>query len=262
MRKGVLVLGFVMRFLPSFAALSLLTSCVPSGDGPSTQRKPEAKTWVESPGVLRSVFEDHFDRVELGDAGGDAAPSDGLGPDWLSTAAPGVWRVRSGKLCGKGARNHGVWLKKPIPANARIEFDAISDSPEGDIKMEAWGDGRSFARGNSYTNATSYVVLYGAWQNTKHGIARIDEHGKDTSFVPVDPSSGDKKNLAVARGQNYHIRVERTDGRTVRLFVDDTLIANFVDATPLMGIGHDHVGFNDWEAPVCFDNLQITPLPR
>ena len=26
------------------------------------------------------------------------------------------------------------------------------------------------------------------------------------------------------------------------------------------GAGHEHLGFNDWDAPVCFDNLKVTPL--
>ena len=31
-------------------------------------------------------------------------------------------------------------------------------------------------------------------------------------------------------------------------------------AAPLAGVGHDHFGFNDWEAKVCFDNVRVTPL--
>ena len=26
------------------------------------------------------------------------------------------------------------------------------------------------------------------------------------------------------------------------------------------GAGHEHFGLNEWEAPVCFDNLKVTPL--
>lgn len=254
-------------FSSSAALMAILafSACVPSGDSPAKARKADTAAWAEDPLVLRAPFEDNFDdrSATVASAGADARPADdGLGVDWVSTAAPGIWRVSGGKLCGAKAYNHGVWLRKPIPANARIEFDAISDSPTGDIKAEVWGDGKSYAKGASYTNATSYVVLYGAWKNTKHGIARLNEHGQDVSFIPVDPASGDKKNLPVARGQAYHLRIERTDGRVVKMFVDDTPIVNFNDATPLVGMGHDHVGFNDWETPVCFDNLKITPNPK
>jgi hypothetical protein len=32
------------------------------------------------------------------------------------------------------------------------------------------------------------------------------------------------------------------------------------DDAPLRGAGHDHFAFNNWEAPVFFDNLRITAL--
>jgi hypothetical protein len=58
----------------------------------------------------------------------------------------------------------------------------------------------------------------------------------------------------------YHFKIERSDGKTVRYAVDDTEILSLVDKSPLSGPGHDHFGFNDWQVPVCFDNLSITPL--
>ena len=33
-----------------------------------------------------------------------------------------------------------------------------------------------------------------------------------------------------------------------------------VDPEPLRGEGHEYFAFNDWETPVCFDNLVIHPL--
>ncbi len=259
-----------MRLFAIVTLPLLVTACVPSGDSPAKGRKAETTQWAEDPNVLRAVYEEGFEGRLPFDAGISASDTGvrpqandyGLGADWHTTAAPGIWRVQGGRLCGQKAYNHGVWLRRPIPANARIEFDAVSDSTIGDIKAELWGDGKSYAKGNSYVEATSYIMLYGAWANTQHGIARINEHGNDRSLIKVDLGSGDKKNLPVARGQLYHFRIERTDGKTVRMYVDDTLIANFNDATPLVGVGHDHVGFNDWETPVCFDNVRITPNPK
>ncbi len=65
---------------------------------------------------------------------------------------------------------------------------------------------------------------------------------------------------AVARGQPYHFKVERTDGKKVEWSVNGAVYFDFADPEPLAGAGHEHFGFNDWEAPVCFDNLKITPL--
>lgn len=182
-----------------------------------------------------------------------------LGPNW-SQAGTSAWRIENGRLCGEGAKNHGVWLTKVLPINARIEFDATSYSAAGDLKAEFWGDGRSAATAISYTNATSYLTIFGGWKNTIHALARIDEHGNDRKEVRVDPTSDDARQRPVNAGQVYHFKVERTDGKTVRWFVDGVEYLNFVDPAPLAGVGHDHFGFNDWEAKVCFDNVRVTPL--
>jgi hypothetical protein len=195
--------------------------------------------------LLTEPFRDGFERRELGG-------------DWYATSP--VWRIQGGRLCGSGARNRPVWLKRRLPANARIEFDATSSSPDGDLKVEVWGDGKSFAQTTSYTNASSYVVIFGGWKNQFHVLARIDEHAPGRPEVRIDPASGDVRSQPVKAGQAYHFKIERSDGKTIRWLVDDIEILSFTDPKPLKGAGHDHIGFNDWEVPVCFDNLVITPV--
>lgn len=187
-----------------------------------------------------------------------ADPS-GLGPDWRP-ARTTAWRVEGGWLCGQGARNHGVWLNRVLPVNARIEFDARSESTEGDLKAEVWGDGQSGATGVSYTNATSYLAILGGWKNTIHVLARVNEHGKDRHELHVDKESDDARKRPVAKGQSYHFLIERTDGKTVRWSVNGAEMHAYSDPEPLAGRGHDHFGFNDWDAKVCFDNVRVTPL--
>jgi hypothetical protein len=182
-----------------------------------------------------------------------------LGPNWYQ-AQTQAWHIEDGWLCVENAKNHGVWFARPIPVNARIEFDAKSDSPEGDLKAELWGDGRGFAKGTSYNDATSYLAILGGWKNTLHVLARLDEHKDDRKVVHVDKESDDPRQRPVMRGQVYHFKLERNDAKTLRYYVDGLLYATFADAEPLMGPGHDHFGFNDWEAKVCFDNVKITPL--
>jgi hypothetical protein len=189
----------------------------------------------------------------------DAEPATpDLGPDW--TALGPAWRIEGGKLCGERARNRGVWLKRVLPVNARIEFDAISYADEGDLKAEVWGDGRSGATGVSYTNASSYLAILGGWKNSLHVLARLNEHGADRKEIPVDPTSDDPRQRPVAKGQVYRFRIERADGKTVRWFVDDVEFLTYTDTAPLAGAGHDHFGFNNWEVKVCFDNVKVTPL--
>ena len=68
-----------------------------------------------------------------------------------------------------------------------------------------------------------------------------DEH------VPVEPQ------------QVYHFAAVRTDHR-FRLFIDGRQVLVFTDQEPLQGEGHEHFAFNDWTAPVRFDNLRVYDL--
>jgi len=147
-----------------------------------------------------------------------------------------------------------------LPINARIEFDAYAEAPEGDLKVELWGDGVSGATSTSYTNATSYLAIFGGWKNTKHVLARLNEHGEDRLEIDVDPSGDDERSRPVSPGQPYHFKIERADGKTVTWSVNGIELFELADPDPLAGAGHEHIGFNDWDAPVCFDNLKIVPL--
>jgi hypothetical protein len=266
------VLGKIAWMWPSllFAAGAALGGCVPEGPstadaGPppkpavapaprsSASAKPAVASASSVPAVpaapsrppIVAVWEDTFDRAELG-------------PDWVSLSP--TWKVTNGRLCGRGARNKGVWLQRKLPLNARIEFDAFAESAEGDLKVELWGDGASGATSTSYTNATSYLAILGGWKNTKHVLARLNEHGEDRLEIDVDPNSDDERMRAIAPGQAYHFKVERADGKKVEWSVNGVVYFDLADREPLSGAGHEHLGFNDWDAPVCFDNLKVTPL--
>jgi hypothetical protein len=186
-------------------------------------------------------------------------PASNLGPNWRQSKTS-AWKIENGRLCGKGARNHGVWLTKPIPVNARIEFDAIASSASGDLKAEVWGDGQSSATSVSYTNATSYLAILGGWENTVHVLARVNEHGGDRREIKVDKDSDDSRQHPVSVGQAYRFKIERSDGKTIRISVNGAEYFSWADTDPLVGLGHDHFGFNNWEVKTCFDNVKVTPL--
>jgi hypothetical protein len=193
-------------------------------------------------------------------AGGpDAGRPSNLGPNW-SAMRTNAWRIENGRLCAENARNHGVWLNKTLPVNARIEFDAWALNDVGDLKAEVWGDGHSYATSSSYTMATSYLAILGGWKNSLHVLARLNEHGDDRQVIHVDKDSDDPRQRAIVRGQLYSFKIERTDGKTVRVSVNGIEYFAWADPAPLTGFGHDHFGFNEWEAKVCFDNVKVTPL--
>ncbi len=195
-----------------------LAGCTPQGD----------------PAIGPDGFTDDFEREELGD-------------HWHNTG--GRYRIRDGWLNVQGARNRPLWLRRRLPRDVRIEFDVRSESPQGDIKVEVFGDGSSRATTESYT-ATSYVVIFGGWNNSLNIIARMDEHAEDRAVGPRRP---------VEPGRTYHMVIERRGSR-ITATVDGEELVHMDDPDPLEGRGHDHFAFNDWEADLWFDNLRITPL--
>jgi hypothetical protein len=74
------------------------------------------------------------------------------------------------------------------------------------------------------------------------------------------PGSEDPRTQQVVEGRSYHVEIERNDGRTVRVTVDDLEILEMEDPAPLVGNDHQHFAFNNWDVPVCFDDLIITPM--
>jgi len=198
-------------------ALLLSAGCTPQGD----------------PGI-GTGFADDFERVQVGAA-------------YKQTG--GNWRIKAGQLHVQGAKNHPLWLLRTLPRDVRVEFDARSESPEGDIKVEIFGDGASYANSDSYT-ATSYVIIFGGWNNSRNVLARMDEHGRDR--VVGEPRK-------VEPGRVYRFRIERIDG-VLTVWVDDDVLLKMGDSEPLKGRGHDHFGFNNWQSELFFDNLKVTPL--
>jgi hypothetical protein len=227
-------------FVASFCA------CVPEGPKAEPRAEPVVSLVAPPSGpMLDTTFTDDFERVELG-------------PDWHALSES--WRIDAGRLCVRGAKNRGAWLRRRLPVDARIEFDAIALSDDADLKVELWGDGRSGASGLSYSDATSYVAIFGGWKNSQHVFARLDEHGEDRIALPIDPASSDPKLRPVVPQRSYRFRFERRQGNMLTWSVDDVLLVELVDDEPLAGAGHEHFAFNDWTSPVCFDNLSIVPL--
>jgi hypothetical protein len=217
--QSLAVLGMRAAFTALCASVVLgLPACTPQGD----------------PGIGPQGFRDNFSKPELA-------------KHWNNTG--GGYSIRKGWLRVQNARNKPLWLRRTLPRDVRIEFDVRSMAPEGDIKVEVFGDGVSKATQASYT-ATSYVVIFGGWGNKQNVLARLDEHGDDRVVG---------KPLKVVPGQTYHMKIERR-GATITAWVDGQVLVSMTDPDPLEGPGHDHFAFNDWQAELWFDNLVIQPL--
>jgi hypothetical protein len=195
---------------------------------------------------LTAPFEETFERGELGET------------DWHSTSY-GAYYIKNGKLCSSKPRNHPAWLRRRLPANVKVEFDATPQSGNADVKAEIFGDGCAFdTAGGNYTS-TGYVAVLGAHNNTEHWLVRMYEHGTDAKKTTLSGGPNIATNKLVSN-VTYHVVLSRQDGKTLQLAVDGVPVQAFDDASPLVGPGHDHFGFNGWEPPVCFDNLVVTPM--
>lgn len=169
----------------------------------------------------------------------------------------GYWRVVNGELLSPGVKNNPLWLKARLPKDAAVEFDVRSESPEGDIKAEIFGDGSDHASG--------YVLIHGGWNNSLSVIARLDEHGRPFEQLKADRRGPkmrtrvEARPFPVERGRTYHWRIERR-GSLLRWFIDNQIFMEFDDPFPLAGKGHDRFGFSSWEAQLFFDNLKVEAL--
>ncbi len=176
----------------------------------------------------------------------------------------GHWRVINGQLFSPGVKNNPLWLQAKLPRDVVVEFDVRSDSAEGDIKAEIFGDGLNHASG--------YVLIHGGWNNRLSIIARLDEHGKplpsgvsNAALVETGVFRDDTRMrveahpFPVQMGRTYRWRIERR-GSMLRWFIDGQLFMEFDDPIPLEGEGHDRFGFSSWESNLSFDNLSIQPL--
>lgn len=195
--------------------------------------KPRVQT-IDAP------FSDGFDRAEPG-------------PDWLDTSQGA--RIKDGKLNLLRAYNHPIWLRRKLPRNVQIDFDAVSHSPAGDLKVELYGDGESFDPDKGRYDPTSYMFVLGGWNNSRSIIGRLGEH--DDAVKAMRDRVGPQP--LVLPGKTYHFTITRRGGR-LEWKLDGTPYLDWTDPQPLAGPGHEFFAINDWEADVSFDNLTIRPL--
>lgn len=206
-----------------------------SATAPAPPLPPIAAPAARSP---PGPFADNFER-------------DVLGSDWLATD-PAAARIEAGTLTVQRAYNHPVWLNHPIPSDGSIEFDCWSESPDGDIKVESWGDGASYHYGRPQEAYVSsgYVFIFGGWRNTTSVLAKQSEHGQNRAA---------RSDLKVEPGKHYHWKISRR-GQRIDWYIDGQPFLSIEDPSPLQGPEHQFFAVSGFESKVHFDNLRIQPL--
>ena len=189
------------------------------------------------PATIASGFQDAFDRTELG-------------ADWNATSP--AYRLNGGQLEVSRAYNHPAWLRRRLPDDVAIDLDVTSNSADGDIKVEVFGDGESFDPDKGSYDSTGYVLIFGGWHNSLSVICRQEEHGAGRKAQRAD--------LRVEPGRRYHFAITRRQG-AIDWQVDGRPFLAWTDPEPLSGPAHAYFAVDDWEADVAFDNLHIRPAP-
>ena len=247
---------------------------------------PFLHAWLRGPAPIAAAapFRDDFERATLGNA------------YWSNG---GDWRIVRGMVYSPGVGNNPLWLKARLPRDVRIEFDVRGEGSDGDVKWEAFGDGRN--------HSTGYVFIFGGWRNRETRIAKLDEHAltqaelraalanqaqpyprqytgfeaiwetmkspfsrasaradlerleKGTYYRPDTPLVVKRLDLRVERGRTYHETITRR-GSVIRWEQDGQLILELKDPAPLPIEGHDRFGFSSWQNDTWFDNLKIDAL--
>jgi hypothetical protein len=189
-----------------------------------------------APPAITAPWRDDFARAELG-------------PDWHPTAS--VYRLENRAVRAQKAYNHPLWLRRQLPRDVVIELEATSYSPAGDIKVEVFGDGQSYATTRGAYRATGYVLIFGGWHNSVSVLARMDEHGSDRK---------ERRDVRVIPGRTYRWKIVRK-GNKISWWIDEQPFLEYDDPAPLAGPGHEHFGINNWESDVAISNLRIAPAP-
>ncbi len=206
---------------------------------------PPPPTAIPAAKPLGDGFSDGFDRAELG-------------PDWNNTGGP-VYRLEGGKLTFAMAHNHPLWLNRALPRDVRVDFDCAGLSPEGDLKVELFGDGAKYendddVRQDVQYTSSGYIFIFGGWHNQLSTLVRQMEHAWQ-----YDKRVPRRSDVHVEPGRSYHWTLTRK-GAHLEWLLDGKLFLAADDPAPLEGPGHDRFAFEGWESPASCDNLKIVPL--
>ena len=202
-------------------------------------------------GVALYVFSNAAPKPGTGDElpyfSDDFARSE-IGPEWNQTG--GMVRVTGTGVIIKEMLNRPLWLRKPMPQNFVLTFDASSTDPDGDIKFELLGDGVSAYGGDlrlAY-HPTGFSFVFGGWHNTLSTIAWRNEHADERIL---------KQGPAVVSGQIYKMRVEKR-GSDIKWFVNGQLFLQTVVPGDAPAAGY--FAFSGWKSEVQFAHLAISSL--
>ncbi len=170
------------------------------------------------------AFSDDFQRTELG-------------PDW--DVKTGKWTVGGGELTASGEGI--IRLTHAFPGLQKVEFEATVTPNPG------VSDVTPFIQSGTNGLYEGYLMRFGGNYNKDSGVLRKGEVMEASERV-IEPNK-------------THKIVVENDGAQVRLTVDGDVVAAFTEDYPLIGDGHDRIGFYKFEGILKIRNLKVFTSP-
>jgi len=171
-----------------------------------------------------------------------------IGSSWRDSG--GNYRIVNGELAATSPRHHPLWLRKQLPRDVAIEFDAHTASPDGDIRVTLFGDGKSTNPDDEGCQSTGYELVFGGRKNQLSELCR----GRQASAG----HQGARTDWPVVPDRPYHYYITRKGGE-IAWYIGGHEMMTWTDPEPLTGKGHEAFGFDGGETEVFFDNLVIAP---
>lgn len=173
-----------------------------------------------------------------------------LTPERWSATAPSRVTFSDREIVVREARNHPVWYREELPLTGSVELTIWTGAREGDMKFEAWGDGKTHAptfEPAPYT-ASGYVFILGGWNNSKSIIAYRDEHGAHVV---------ERSDFRVVPGRRYVVRVTRANGEVTMSVDDEPFLAMREPPEAVTSPGR-FLGLSGWRTEVHFSEPRVS----
>jgi len=155
----------------------------------------------------------------------------------------GAWEINSGTLRAvKGDRNRAILLLHTVGDPVRIEFDATNTADDagrlGDITvlLNSVPGKNFFSHGYSLTTASYW-----------NSCTTLYKQGKPIAKTEYTP---------VMSGKKHHVALEFNKGH-IRYWLDDQIILEAWDDTPLVMDSECWIGIRTWATQMVVDNVVV-----
>lgn len=128
-------------------------------------------------------------------------------------------------------------MTRSFPGLQKLEFE-VTVSPNPGVS-----DVSPFIQADTHSLQSGYFIRFGGNYNKDSGIIRQGKTMQEAA-LSIEP-------------EKTHKVVAEYDGTQIRLTVDGKVVVAFSDAYPLVGEGHDRIGFYTYEGIAKIRNLKV-----